>query len=76
LVDPQLFSSGVVAAHASPLVSGLVITSMSRTLMLVALLFLVFVAFGNVVIHWERQRHPAIIASLLLIYLTGTLLLL
>lgn len=76
VVDPELYSGGVVAAHASPIVSGLVITSLSRTIMLIALFFLVFVALGNLVIHHQHQRHPAIIASLLLIYLTGTLLLL
>lgn len=74
LVDPELFSVGVVAATDSPTVTALKLVFYSKTFMTVFLILMFILATLNVVIHMERQHHPTIIGSLLVLYLGGALL--
>ncbi|MEK7538059.1 MAG: CAP domain-containing protein [Patescibacteria group bacterium] len=74
LADPDLFTTGVVAATSGPFVSAVKLLFFSRTLMAVMLLLLFVMATLNVVIQWRHQHQPTIVGSLLVLFLAGTLL--
>lgn len=74
LVDPELFTSGVVAPSAGPLVEAFRLVFYSRAFLVGFLAVMLLLALLNVFIHWEHQQHATIIGSLLVIYLAGTLL--
>lgn len=75
LADPELFTTGVVAPSSGPIVTALRLVFYSRAFLIGFLIALLILATLNVIIHWQHQHHPTIIASLLVLYLTGTLLL-
>lgn len=75
VVDPELFSTGVVASSDSPTVTTLKVVFYSRTFISIFIVLMFILATLNVVIHLERQHHPTIIGTLLVIYLAGALLL-
>lgn len=76
LVDTELFTTGVVAASSGPVVSALNVLALSRTFMTVFLGAMLVVAVMYVVTVWERRHHPTIVGMLLVMYLTGSLILL
>lgn len=76
LVDTNLFTTGVVGATDSPVTRALRVLTYSRTFLVVFLALMLVVAAVNVVAVWERQHHATILGTLLLIYLTGSLILL
>jgi hypothetical protein len=75
LVDPDLFSTGVVAPAESPTITALKVVFYSRTFITVFLILMLLMAIVNVVVHMERQHHPTLIGLLVVIYLAGALLL-
>lgn len=74
VADPQLFSSGVVASTKGAGFNALQAAFFSRTFIIVFLVLMLLMATTNVVVEIERQHHPTIIASLLVVYLAGALL--
>lgn len=74
VIDPDLFSTGVVAPTSGLGVNALHAVFFSRAFLTIFLVLMLIVATGNIVIQIERQHHPTIIASLLVIYLAGALL--
>ncbi len=75
LADPELFTTGVVAPSSGPIVNAVRVIFYSRTFLIGFLIALLILSTLNVVVHWQHQHHPTIIGTLLVLYLTGTLLL-
>jgi len=75
LIDPDLFNAGVVESNASPTVTALRLLFYSRTFLMVFIALMLVLAVLNIAIHFERQHHPTIIGTMLVIFLAGTLLL-
>ncbi len=73
LLDPSLFSVGVVAHHG-PAYSAVQTVFFSRMFLVLFLLLMIAGLAFNVSITWHRQHHPAIVPILLLVYLSGALL--
>lgn len=76
LVDPELFTTGVAATRFSPTTKALRLLFFSRTFMIIFLGLMVLGVVVNLSMNWRRQHHPALVGSLLLIYLAGALLVL
>lgn len=74
VVDPQLFSSGVVAAQSGAGVHALQAVFYSRTFLMAFLVAMFIMALVNIMVEIERQHHPTVVASLLVVYLAGALL--
>ncbi len=74
VIDPELFSTGVVAPTSGLAVNALHAVFFSRAFLMVFLVLMFILATANIVIQIERQHHPTIVASLLVIYLAGALL--
>lgn len=75
LVDTDLFTTGVAAATEGPVANALQVIAYSRNFLFAFLVIMLVLALMNVVLVWERQHHATIIGTLLVIYLTGSLLL-
>ena len=73
LADPGLFTTGVVSSTSGPLVSTLRLIFFSRAFMAIFLSILLIMAMINILVHWRHQHHPTIVASLLIVFLGGTL---
>lgn len=72
LLNPDVFTTGVVA-NKGPAASAIHAIFFSR-LFFVVFLVLVMIGMGvNMAMTWRRQHHPALFASLLLVYITGAL---
>lgn len=75
LVDTDLFTAGVAAAKSGPVVKALNVVTYSRNFLMAFLVAMLIVAVLNVIIHLERQHHPTIVGTLMVLYLTVSLLL-
>lgn len=76
LVDPELFTTGVAATQSSPTTKALRLLFFSQTFMIAFLGLMILGVVVNLSMNWRRQHHPALVGSLLLIYLAGALLVL
>lgn len=74
LADPGLFTTGVVSSTSGPFVSALRVIFYSRAFMSMFLVALLIMACLNIFVQWRHQHHPTIVASLLVIFLGGTLM--
>jgi hypothetical protein len=75
LLDPKLFTSGVVAQHG-PAYNALQMLFFSKSFLYLFILLMMIGMVVNVSMTWHRQHHPALLPTMLLVYLSGALLLL
>lgn len=75
LADPGLFTTGVVSSTSGPLVTTLRLIFFSRAFMSLFLAALLLVITINIFVQYRHQHHPTVIASLLILFLGGTLFL-
>lgn len=75
LADPGLFTTGVVSSTSGPFVSALRVIFFSRAFMSLFLVALLIMACLNIFVQFRHQHHPTVVASLLVIFLGGTLFL-
>jgi len=73
LADPGLFTTGVVSSTSGPLVDTLRLVFFSRAFMSILLAALLVMACMNIFIQWRHQHHPTVVASLLVVFLGGTI---
>ncbi len=74
VVDPDALSSGVVAPSSGIGVNALRAVFFSRRFFMIFIMIMLTMSLINIVVQVEHQHHPTIIATLLVVYLAGTLL--
>jgi hypothetical protein len=72
--DPDLLTTGVVSSSEGPIVSAIRFLFFSRAFLGLFLVGILVLSLLNIFIHWRHQHHPTIIATLLVLVLGGTLL--
>lgn len=75
LLDPKLFTSGLVAQHG-PAYNAVQMVFFSKSFLYLFILLMMVGMVVNVSMTWHRQHHPALLPTLLLVYLSGALILL
>lgn len=73
LADPGLFTTGVVSSTNGPMVDTLRLVFFSRAFMSILLSALLIMACLNIFVQWRHQHHPTVVASLLVVFLGGTI---
>lgn len=73
LADPGLFTTGVVSSTSGPLFDTLRLVFFSRAFMSILLSALLIMACLNIFVQWRHQHHPTVVASLLVVFLGGTI---
>lgn len=74
VADPDLFTTGVVASTSGPWVTALRLIFFSRTFLVAFLVLMCLGVIVNIAVQWRHQHHPTIVASLLVIFLATTFL--
>lgn len=72
--DTDLLTTGVVSSSEGPIVSAIRFLFFSRAFLGLFLVGILVLSLLNIFIHWRHQHHPTIIATLLVLVLGGTLL--